>query len=156
MVVQTNPLTSVAAKSGLGASLARIVFYAQSAAGGQTYYFTHDPERTNTRIAYIQMLESGISITAINLPSLWKVCTATLPEKFASITQSLRSPLLSQRRSRLSSEGVSFPSTGDSVQMTDVKGQTSMEPLYPPPTLKSGLGHSVTIHAMKEHRGEEP
>jgi len=73
---------------GLGASTARMVTYVEVSTGGAAYYETHDPEAATTMASYTAMLEMGISLVAVNLPSLWLLFTQVVPEK---VTQGLRS-----------------------------------------------------------------
>lgn len=75
---------------GLGASITRMVNYIVIENGGPLYFIHHDEEEAVTRAFYFTMLETGISLVAINLPSLWLLFTSIKPEK---IVHSLRSVL---------------------------------------------------------------
>jgi hypothetical protein len=60
---------------------------------------------TDTRSLYFAMLEAGMSVVAVNLPSLWLFFTSLMPEKLVRSVRSMISlpSLLSQRRSDLNS-----------------------------------------------------
>lgn len=106
---------------GLGASIARMVEYIKIENGGSHYFIHHDEEGTkhsgsNQQVCYDQsadklshteavtsaffftMLETGISLVAVNLPSLWLLFTSVTPEK---VIRTIRSVLsLESLRSR--------------------------------------------------------
>lgn len=63
---------------GLGASIARIVFFTQA-------------HGSSSKVVYIAMLEAGISITVVNLPSLYHLFTSVLPGHVAHSLRSFRS-----------------------------------------------------------------
>nr|POF09550.1 hypothetical protein CFP56_77889 [Quercus suber] len=73
--------------SGLGASVARLIVYVENFHGHSHLFSSSDVYLTEIELVYIQMLESGISITAINLPSLWHLCTVTVP---AQVSRGMR------------------------------------------------------------------
>ncbi|KUI67586.1 hypothetical protein VM1G_02813 [Cytospora mali] len=75
---------------GLGASITRMVNYIQIEDGGPLYFIYHDEEEAVTRAFFFTMLEIGISLVAVNLPSLWLLFTSISPEKVA---RSIRSVL---------------------------------------------------------------
>lgn len=80
-------LTSV--HSGLGASIARLYYYITDQ--GALFWATHDFEVMYTQIIYVQMLESGVCITAVNIPCLWGLFTGKLPEFTVKMLRSLTS-----------------------------------------------------------------
>jgi hypothetical protein len=63
---------------GLGASIARIVFFAEA-------------HGSSVKVVYIAMLEAGISITVVNLPSLYYLFAAVPPGHVAHSLHSIRS-----------------------------------------------------------------
>ncbi|KAF4631663.1 hypothetical protein G7Y89_g6466 [Cudoniella acicularis] len=84
---------------GLGAAIARMVQYIQVETGGDPALFT-DLERADTKSFYFAMLEAGISVVAVNLPSLWLFFTSLMPEK---LVRSVRSIISLASRSGLDS-----------------------------------------------------
>lgn len=72
---------------GLGACIARMVQYIEVETGGDPALFT-DLERTDTKSFFYAMLEAGISVVAVNLPSTYFFLTSLIPEK---IIRSVRS-----------------------------------------------------------------
>lgn len=75
--------------------------------GGPTYFVTHDSERINTSYLFFVMLENGISLVAVNLPSLWLLCTSVIPDK---MVRSLRSVI---SLVSINSRGSGSRTTGD-------------------------------------------
>ncbi|KAF2156107.1 hypothetical protein K461DRAFT_89852 [Myriangium duriaei CBS 260.36] len=70
---------------------------------GKLYFLYHDQKRSLTEAEYFMMLECGISLVAVNLPSLW-----TLLTNFAENLRGLRSiASLSSLRSNGSREAKS-------------------------------------------------
>ncbi|KAF2151498.1 hypothetical protein K461DRAFT_174154 [Myriangium duriaei CBS 260.36] len=67
--------------AGLGASIARLVTYVDILLKGKAYAKHHDLGDAQTQAAYYSMLELGISLVAVNLPSLWLLFTSTVPEQ---------------------------------------------------------------------------
>lgn len=74
---------------GVGASIARIVFFFDFDAPGR-------------QVIYVGLLESGMTITVVSLPSIWWLFSSTVPEKLVPGLQSLCS--LGSNDSRRSSE----------------------------------------------------
>lgn len=56
---------------GLGASIARMVQYIKIELGGPDYLLYTDNERLITESFFYTMLEAGMALIAVNLPSLW-------------------------------------------------------------------------------------
>ncbi|GAM84880.1 hypothetical protein ANO11243_028820 [Dothideomycetidae sp. 11243] len=75
--------------AGLGASIVRTVLYYRIFYGGEAYSLHHDSGLANTEVAYFSMLEAGLSLVAVNLPTLWYLFTTVVPEK---AQRGLRSP----------------------------------------------------------------
>ena len=90
--------------SGLGASIARLVFYVQDKGG--LFWLHHDFERLYTQIIYIQVLEAGISSTAINLPPLWGLYTSISVHK---VVRGVRSFVSLRSKSHSHGQGTSVP-----------------------------------------------
>ncbi|KAI7778903.1 hypothetical protein LA080_001508 [Diaporthe eres] len=83
---------------GLGASIARMVEYIKIENGGSHYFIHHDEEEAVTSAFLFTMLETGISLVAVNLPSLWLLFTSVTPKK---VIRTIRSVLsLESLRSR--------------------------------------------------------
>ncbi|KAI0886418.1 uncharacterized protein GGS22DRAFT_199702 [Annulohypoxylon maeteangense] len=66
---------------GLFASGARMTQYIQAERGGPDYFINHDEERIITIIFFYTMLETGVSLIAVNLPSLWFLVASISPDK---------------------------------------------------------------------------
>lgn len=76
--------------SGLGASIAKLVFYVDLLKGSTGIFANEDVQIAETRIVYIQLLEAGVSVTALNLPPLWGLSSSTALHIVRSV-QSLHS-----------------------------------------------------------------
>ncbi|KAF2149148.1 hypothetical protein K461DRAFT_324553 [Myriangium duriaei CBS 260.36] len=76
---------------GIAASIARVVIYFEVTNGGAGYAVTHDLGLTFIQKSYFTMLEAGISLLAVNLPSLWLLMTTTIPQKVVGSLRSVRS-----------------------------------------------------------------
>ena len=68
---------------------------------------------TDTQSFYFAMLEAGMSVVAVNLPSLWLFFTSLMPEKLVRSVRSMisLSSLSSQRRSDLNSASAAATSS---------------------------------------------
>ncbi|KAK5997695.1 hypothetical protein PT974_00050 [Cladobotryum mycophilum] len=87
---------------GLGASIGRLVIFIQIETAGPVALLTKDHEKSITKSLYFIMLEAGMSLVAVNLPSIWLVLTTLAPE---SILRSVRSIVsLGSRGSKDSNE----------------------------------------------------
>lgn len=96
--------------AGLGACITRMVIYIQIIIGTISIL---DPELLNTEPIYYTTLECGLSLIAVNLPSLWYLFSNTVPDY---ILQSVRS-IMSLR---------SEPSAGHgSTQPSQLKGRSN-------------------------------
>lgn len=92
---------------GIGASIARVVIYYQFVLGGASYSVYHDLGLAGTRAAFTTMLEIGICLVAVNLPSLWLLFTTSiLPEHALRTVRSIfsRSSLRSSKSERSGSD----------------------------------------------------
>lgn len=56
---------------GVFASGARMVQYIESEREGPSYFINHDEERVLTLVFFYSVLELGVSLISVNLPSLW-------------------------------------------------------------------------------------
>ncbi|MCJ1289394.1 hypothetical protein MMC34_000926 [Xylographa carneopallida] len=63
---------------GLGASIARLVLIITVQNGGASYLLS-DQERVGTLTSNLSMLEAGMSLVAVNLPSLSRLFTTMIP-----------------------------------------------------------------------------
>ena len=70
---------------------------------------------------YLSMLEAGMSLVAVNLPSLWLLFTTVIPEK---VTRSLRS-VLSLHSLRQSDPDASSAAAGASTTRVNRRTETS-------------------------------
>lgn len=61
---------------GIGASIARVVFF-------------FDYDAPGRQVIYVGLLESGMAITVVNLPSIWWLFSSTVPEKIDRSLHSL-------------------------------------------------------------------
>lgn len=77
----------------------------------------------STAVAYIAMLEMGIALVAVNLPSLWLLCTSVIPEK---VTHGLRSimSLSSLRSSQRARSHRSHSTDSGERNITEKAGST--------------------------------
>lgn len=66
---------------GVFASGARMYQYIQTERGGPDYFIKHDEERAITIIFFYTMLEIGVSLIAVNLPSLWFLVSSINSDK---------------------------------------------------------------------------
>ncbi|GAM87013.1 hypothetical protein ANO11243_050340 [Dothideomycetidae sp. 11243] len=136
--------------TGLGASVARMVIYIEILTGHFRNQLTYDPGRAQTRAAYLTHLESGIALVAVNLPSLWLLCTKIVPEK---ALQSVRSMLsLNSIRSNRSDNAVKDPSI---TKRTDVtthpsESSTALHPAMPQGMHGDSRAYSSEVYAMKK------
>ncbi|KAI4599347.1 hypothetical protein KJ359_001788 [Pestalotiopsis sp. 9143b] len=74
---------------GLGASIARMVQYVQIEQGGTNYLLHTDHERLITASFFYTMMESGICLIAVNLPSLRIISFPSTPGEFIRSMRSL-------------------------------------------------------------------
>ncbi|CAK4021223.1 Hypothetical predicted protein [Lecanosticta acicola] len=89
---------------GLGAAIARVVFFFQA----------KGPE---PQTLYIGLLESGMSITVVNLPSIHYLCTSTIPSRVAHSLRSIRTlGSVDSQASRSRSESEVHPKGNDEVE----------------------------------------
>ncbi|KAM0817959.1 hypothetical protein AB5N19_03766 [Seiridium cardinale] len=63
------------------ASGARMVTYINAEREGPSYYITHDHERVLTLVFFYTMLETGLSLVAVTLPSLWCFVSSIRPDR---------------------------------------------------------------------------
>ncbi|CAG8957410.1 hypothetical protein HYFRA_00011391 [Hymenoscyphus fraxineus] len=100
---------------GVGFSIARMVTYIDVEKGGPLYFVYHDeegkvyPTESVTRAFFFTMLETGISLVAVNLPTLWFLSKSVTPE---AILQSIRS-VISLASLRSNREGHTKPMATD-------------------------------------------
>ncbi|PSR82548.1 hypothetical protein BD289DRAFT_488118 [Coniella lustricola] len=73
---------------GLGASIARMVEYIVVENGGALLYLYGDTDVDDSKAVFYGILEIGISLVAINLPSCWLLLTQVAPDK---VIRSIRS-----------------------------------------------------------------
>lgn len=98
--------------SGPGTSIARIVLYVEFDAPSQ-------------QVLYIGLLECGMTITVVNLPSVWHLCTKQIPSEVRRNVRSLRS-LRSEDPKRCQAAAVmeersSWAPRGDSSLLTETE-----------------------------------
>lgn len=66
---------------GLIASVARVVIYLQITLTGTSYFTTHDYGIATSKVSYFTMIELGICLVAVNLPTLWVLFKRMLPAR---------------------------------------------------------------------------
>lgn len=108
---------------GVGASVARVVVYSQVYGGGVAYLSTHDEGVMATTTYYLDLLETGISCVAVNLPTLWHVITKLGPEK---IVQGFS--FLSTLRSKGSSSHLGHVSVTREAEVRVSESTVSLQP----------------------------
>ncbi|KAI1316747.1 hypothetical protein F5Y16DRAFT_406799 [Xylariaceae sp. FL0255] len=147
---------------GLGAAAARMVEYIMLIDGTE-HFNSHDQEGAGTQAIYFAMLEAGVSLIAVNLPTLWFLCVSVKPDSLIrSIRSMLSLPSLGNGRSGNVSAGeggesavaVGRPSHASSAKqgslsnnleaqldLADAKSQTELSTLDSKSIYKgSGLG----------------
>ncbi|KAG5982345.1 hypothetical protein E4U55_002036 [Claviceps digitariae] len=84
---------------GVGAAVARMVIIIHLVNVGQSTVHKVDPERYLSRVVFYFILEMGVGLVAVNLPSIWMVFTSVAPD---ALLRSIRSvvSLASFRSSR--------------------------------------------------------
>ncbi|KAF2151544.1 hypothetical protein K461DRAFT_294453 [Myriangium duriaei CBS 260.36] len=65
---------------GLGASFARTIITGEVMLGGDQYSINRNRGIASTVCTYLTVLEGGISVVAVNLPTLWYLCTDSFTE----------------------------------------------------------------------------
>ncbi|MCJ1262144.1 hypothetical protein MMC22_002014 [Lobaria immixta] len=87
---------------GLAACIARLTVFMKINHGGRKAIT--DPRLVNTKSIYLSVLEAGLSLIAVNLPSLWVLFSKIMPEKVLHNVRSMIS-LASSRFRSLSRRG---------------------------------------------------
>ncbi|KAI0484785.1 hypothetical protein GGR56DRAFT_615469 [Xylariaceae sp. FL0804] len=107
---------------GLGAACARMVEYITLTSIDRNYFLHHDEERAVTEAFYFTILEAGISLISVNLPTLWFLFTSVTPD---TVVRSIRSMLsLPSIGSNRSGNGVTGPG-GESTVAVGRPSQTA-------------------------------
>ncbi|KAF2152228.1 hypothetical protein K461DRAFT_321274 [Myriangium duriaei CBS 260.36] len=116
----------VLAFAGLGASFARTIISGEMLYGGSRYSINNDRGIASTVYVFLTMLEVGISMVAMNLPTLWYLCTDALPKDLLRSVLSLSS-LRSFRDRNSRSYSTRSPSNAPSLASDEVEVKTSIE-----------------------------
>ncbi|TAQ83652.1 hypothetical protein B7494_g8026 [Chlorociboria aeruginascens] len=98
---------------GLAASIARMVFLLHIVKTGRTINDV-DGYQSNTQVAYFLILETGMTILAVNMPSLWYYHAGVTPER---VLRSVRS-IVSLASGRASTRGESTKGSKRSIDQT--------------------------------------
>ncbi|MCJ1432699.1 hypothetical protein MMC27_002056 [Xylographa pallens] len=106
---------------GLGASIARMVLVITVENRGASYLFG-DQERVDTLTNYLSMLEAGMSLVAVNLPSLWLLLTTMIPEQ---VVQSVRSTLSLHSLRPSDPDVISAPAGSSTTRLNRKTGASS-------------------------------
>ncbi|KUI54531.1 hypothetical protein VP1G_01899 [Cytospora mali] len=97
---------------GVFASGARMVLYIESERGGPSYFINYDEERVLTVIFFYTVLELGVSLISINLPSLWFFVPSISPGMILRIISSkLSFSSLRSRKEKITNERRSYDSS---------------------------------------------
>ncbi|KAF2151900.1 hypothetical protein K461DRAFT_279413 [Myriangium duriaei CBS 260.36] len=139
---------------GLGASIARMVTYIQILTQFKKHPAQHDMGLAQTKAAYLTHLEAGISLVAVNLPSLWLLFSKVVPE---TALRSIRSVLsLSSLRSGKSDrdsathvEPPTITKKSSVVQHAHRPSDASTAGLHPMPTIPAGIYGVGDLEAYK-------
>lgn len=127
----------LSASVGLAASIARMVNIA--------YTYNHARERTadprleDTQVVFWSMLEGGLALIAVNLPSVWGLFTRISPE---AVLRSVRSMV-----------SIGSRSSGDSKKSRTSYRQTKKSPLtssHEDIVYKDGREHGAEVYAMHD------
>ncbi|OAA44135.1 hypothetical protein NOR_03863 [Metarhizium rileyi] len=93
------------ASIGIGSSIARLVLFVEVNNGGRNAYLNIDLGRSLSRLLFYMILEIGVGLIAICLPSIWMVFASIVPEVFLRSVHSVLSLVtLASRRSKDSQE----------------------------------------------------
>ncbi|KAK2603571.1 hypothetical protein QQS21_004251 [Conoideocrella luteorostrata] len=135
---------------GVGSSIARMVIILQLVHLGQATVHSTDPLQYISRVTFYWVLEMGVSLVAINLPSIWLVFASVAPD---AILRSICSAVsLASIRSRGSkgSKG-SKGSRNRSNAEQHLKSRTSTSSLVPS-TGASAEAEAYELRCSGQHR----